>query len=555
MVTELNVLMTFTGGLAAALVFGFFAQKMKVAPMVGYVLAGVAIGPFTPGYVADHHIAENFAEIGVILLLFGVGLRFHLDELFAAWKVAVFGALFQSAASTFLLALALHAAGWGWTSGLVLGMSVSVASTVVLARVLAARGDLRSPIGHAAVAWTVVEDLITVAALLVLPMLLGEGEGRSLGRVFGVAALKVVGLVVAVVVLAKWIIPRAFERIALVRSRELFTLAVLVIALGVAVGSAKLFGVSMALGAFLAGLAVGRSEFAARAAGDALPMRDAFSVLFFVSVGMLCDPRVIMHAPLLIAVIFAVIVLVKPVAAFIVARLLGKQTAVAAGIGAALGQVGEFTFILGSAGRAVGAVDDRAWNALVAAAVLSMAVNPSLYAAVRRLTGGLSRAEETAAPGSVVDPRRCILVGYGPVGRATHDRLQDLGISVTVVELNLATTRALRDAGLDVVYGDALRRTTLNEAGLETAGTLVVSTEIEDAVELVRQARQRNPALRVFVRCSHVSDMAPLRAVGATAIAAEHEVAAALSEAVEETLGRVSDRLLPFPGEEALGRA
>ncbi len=547
--SELNVLTTFTGGLAAALVLGFVAQRLKLAPIIGYVLAGVLVGPFTPGFVADRHVAEQFAEIGVILLLFGVGLRFHLHELVAAWKIALFGALLQSAASTLALALLLRLVGFSWASGLVLGMSISVASTVVMARVLAARGDLRSPIGHVAVAWTVVEDLITVAVLLVLPMLLGADDGRSAARVFGVAALQVLGLVIAVVLLGKWGIPWVLERVALLRSRELFTLAVLVIALGLAVGAAHLFGVSMALGAFLAGLAVGRSEFAARAAGDALPMRDAFAVLFFVSVGMLCDPRALLEAPLLVGLVLAAVIVVKPVAAFVVVRLFGKPAAVAAGIGAALAQVGEFTFILGSAARALGALDDRAWNALVAASIVSIALNPTLYGLARRIGGAavLGTGEERR-----IDPRRCILVGYGPVGRSVHARLKALDASITVVELNLETVRALRADGHDAVYGDALRGATLDEAHLATAGTLVVSTEIEDAVELVRQAKRANPALRVYVRCSHVADVGPLEAVGATVIAAEREVASALAEAVRDGFAADTTSTADY-GREALG--
>lgn len=531
--SELTILTTFTGGLAAALVFGFVAQRLKIAPIVGYVLAGIVIGPFTPGFVADRHAAEQFAEIGVILLLFGVGLRFHLHELFAAWRVAVFGALLQSAATTFVLASLLRLLGWSWTSGLVLGMSISVASTVVMARVLAARGDLHGPIGHIAVAWTVVEDLLTVAALLVLPMLLGADDGTSAARVFGVAALKLTALVVAVVVLGKWVIPRVLERIAVVRSRELFTLGVLVIALGLAVGAAHVFNVSMALGAFLAGLAVGRSEFAARAAGDALPTRDAFAVLFFVSVGMLCDPRTIVDSPLLIALILGVIMLVKPLAAFVVARLFGKPMATSVGIGAALAQVGEFTFILGTAGRALGAIDDRAWNALVAAAILSIALNPTVYTLARRRFGGASKLSARADERGV-DPKRCILIGYGPVGRRVHERLQDMSAKVTILELNLDTVRRLRANGHDAVYGDALRRTTLEEARLETAASLVISTELEDAAELVRQAKKMNPWLRVFVRCSHVAGIEPLRAAGAVVVAAEREVTFALAKAVEE---------------------
>ncbi|MBN9162308.1 MAG: cation:proton antiporter, partial [Myxococcales bacterium] len=280
---ELTVLMTFTGGLAMALLLGFLAKRLSVSPIVGYLIAGIAVGPFTGGYVADQHVADQFAEIGVILLLFGIGLKFHLDELIAVWRIAIPGALFQSAISTFALAGLLRLVGWDWTSGIVLGISISVASTVVMALVLADRHDLHAPIGHIAIGWTVVEDLLTVTALLLLPMFLGEGASGSPGvaAALGQAALKIVALVVVVVVLGKWVIPWALGQIAAARSRELFTLSVLVIALGIAVGSAKLFGVSMALGAFLAGLAVGRSEFAARAANDALPMRDAFAVLFF----------------------------------------------------------------------------------------------------------------------------------------------------------------------------------------------------------------------------------------------------------------------------------
>ena len=297
---DLSVLITFAGGLAGALVFGFLAHRLKLSPIVGYLLAGIAVGPFTPGFVADRAVAEQFAEIGVILLLFGIGLRFHLRELVAVWRVAVPGALIQSTLSTVVLALLLRLLGWSWISGIILGMAISVASTVVMALVLAERHDLHAPIGYIAIGWTVVEDLLTVAMLLLLPIIFAPdgGASQSVGAALGLAALKVAGLVAVVVVLGRWVIPWALERIEKTRSRELFTLAVLVLAVGIAVGSARIFGVSMELGAFLAGLAVGRSEFAARAAGDAVPMRDAFAVLFFVSVGMLFDPRSLVQTPL-----------------------------------------------------------------------------------------------------------------------------------------------------------------------------------------------------------------------------------------------------------------
>ncbi len=385
---ELSMLITFAGGLAGALVFGYLAHRLKLSPIVGYLLAGIAVGPFTPGFVANRAVAEQFAEIGVILLLFGIGLRFHLRELVAVWRVAVPGALIQSTLSTTVLALLLRLLGWNWISGIILGMAISVASTVVMALVLAERRDLHTQIGYIAIGWTVVEDLLTVAMLLLLPIIFAPGGGtnQSAGAVLGLAALKVVGLVAVVVLLGRWVIPWALERIEKTRSRELFTLAVLVLALGIAVGSATLFGVSMALGAFLAGLAVGRSEFAARAAGDAVPMRDAFAVLFFVSVGMLFNPSSLVQAPLPIVVVLAVVVIGKPLAALLTVRALGVPLATAIPVGAAFSQVGEFSFILGSVARNLGLINDTGWNALVAASIISIALNPSIYRWARRLS-------------------------------------------------------------------------------------------------------------------------------------------------------------------------
>jgi CPA2 family monovalent cation:H+ antiporter-2 len=540
---ELTVLMTFAAGLAMALVLGFVATRLRLSPIVGYLVAGIAVGPFTGGYVADQHVADQFAEIGVILLLFGVGLRFHLDELLAVWRIAIPGALFQSAISTLALAGLLKLIGVDFVSGVVLGISISVASTVVMALVLAERRDLHAPIGHIAIGWTVVEDLLTVTVLLLLPMFVGSGAAGepSVGAALGQAALKIVALVVLVIVLGKWVIPRALEQIARVRSRELFTLSVLVVALGVAIGAAKVFGVSMALGAFLAGLAVGRSEFAARAANDALPMRDAFAVLFFVSVGMLCDPRSVIQAPLLIALVLAVVLVGKPLAAMLVVRLLGKPMSTAVGVGAALSQVGEFSFILGAAARGLGLIDDNGWNALVVASILSIALNPTVYGLARRLSGGAAALAQIPER-EQVDPQRCILIGYGPVGRTVRKILSERDAVVTVVELNLETVRRLRAEGVPVVYGDVLRPGTLEEAGVATAGSLILSVEVEDAAELIRQARSVNPELRVLARCAHLRDVPALRRAGATVIAAaEAEVALALAEVLDADLGSESE--------------
>lgn len=535
-VHDLSVLMTFAGGLAGALAFGYAAHRLKLSPIVGYLLAGVLVGPFTPGFVADRPTAEQFAEIGVILLLFGIGLRFHLRELVAVWRVAVPGALIQSAASTAALAALLRLLGWDWASGIILGMAISVASTVVMAMVLGERHDLHAPIGHIAIGWTVVEDLLTVAILLVLPIVYAPGGGGSgtAGAALGLASLKVAGLVATVVVLGRWVIPQALERIERTRSRELFTLAVLVLAVGIAVGSAKIFGVSMALGAFLAGLTVGRSEFAARAAADAVPMRDAFAVLFFVSIGMLFDPRSLFQAPLEIGAVLLVVIIIKPLAAMLTVRLLGRPMATAIPVGAAFSQVGEFSFILGTVARSLGLINDVGWNALVAASMISIALNPSIYRHARRWSLSRSGTGSPAPHGpQPVDPNRCILVGYGPVGSIVHRLLAERGAEVTVVDLNLDTVRQLRSRGVAAIYGDVLRSGTLDEAGIGTAGSLVLSADVEDAAEIIRQARQLNPGLRVLARCTHLRDAAALRRAGAAVVAAgEAEVGVALAEAV-----------------------
>jgi monovalent cation:H+ antiporter-2, CPA2 family len=543
--SELGVLMTFAGGLAGALVFGYIAHRLKLSPIVGYLLAGIAVGPFTPGFVADRTVAQEFAEIGVILLLFGIGLHFNLRELIAVWRVAVPGALIQSTLSTLLLASLLHLLGWTWTAGIILGMAISVASTVVMALVLAERRDLHAQIGYIAIGWTVVEDILTVALLLLLPIIFGPAGAANRNPAFALiaAALKVAGLVVTVIVLGRWVIPWALERIAKTRSRELFTLAVLVLATGIAVGSATIFGVSIALGAFLAGLAVGRSEFAARAASDALPMRDAFAVLFFVSVGMLFDPHSLLQAPLVIALVLAVVIIGKPLAALLTVRVLGVPWATAVPVGAAFSQVGEFSFILGNVAQGLGLINGAGWNALVAASVISISLNPAIYRRTRRLIAtSAKRPQIDSGERPPVDPARCILVGYGPVGKIVHRLLRDRGARITVIDLNLDTVRCLRAEGREAVYGDVLRPGTLEEAGIATASTFILSADIEDAAEIIRQARMLNPDLRVLARCAHVRDAAALHKAGAVMVAAgEAEVGVALAEAVTAEDGMKCD--------------
>ena len=551
---ELSVLLTFTGGLAGALVFGFLAHRLKLSPIIGYLLAGVAVGPFTPGFVANRAIAEQFAEIGVILLLFGIGLRFNLRELFAVWRVAIPGALIQSTASTIMMAALLRLLGWNWIPGLILGVGISVASTVVMAHVLAEHHDLHATIGHIAIGWTVVEDILTVAMLLLLPILFSGGSANNAWNALGLAALKVVLLIAAIVVLGKWLIPWALDGIEKSRSRELFTLAVLVLALGVAVGSAQIFGVSMALGAFLAGLAVGRSEFAARAASDALPMRDAFAVLFFVSVGMLFNPRSLLQAPLVILAVLAVVIIVKPVAALGTVRLLGVPLTTAIPVGAAFSQVGEFSFILASLARQLGLLSDMGWNALVAASVISIAANPYIYRSARQYSSAKTKHMPLpATPPAAPAASDCILVGFGPVGRIVYQLLTSRGNSVTVLDLNLDTVRKMKADGITAVYGDVLRPGTLEEAGIARASSFILSADVEDAAEIIRQARLLNPELKILARCTHLRDAVALRRAGANVVAAgEAEVGVALVEAV--TAGENIDHRAALEQRDAVRR-
>jgi CPA2 family monovalent cation:H+ antiporter-2 len=558
-VHSLDLILTISGGLTAALVLGYITQRLGLSPIVGYLIAGTLVGPYTPGFVANGGIAEQLAEVGVILLMFGVGLQFHIEELLAVRRVAIPGAIAQSLAATALGAVIAKAFGWAWSSGIVFGMALSVASTVVLIRILSDNRDLHTPTGHIAVGWLVVEDLFTVLALVLLPALFG-GERSSPAIAVVITVIKVGALIVLTMVIGTRAIPRILDYANATGSRELFTLTVLVLALGIAVGSSLVFGVSMALGAFLAGLVVGRSEYSLRAASEALPMRDAFAVLFFVSVGMLLDPRALLDAPGLFAATLAVVVVGKPVIAFALVRLLKYPFRVSLAVAIALAQIGEFSFILSSMGRELGLLTSAASNTIVAASILSIVLNPLLYrliipverwaAARPRLwhllnppppIGG-SDFQSTRPP----DPRgRAIVVGYGPTGRTVTRLLRDNGIAPTIVELNVDTVRRLRHDGIDALYGDATQLETLEGAGAAGAGSLILtSAGMNSSSEVIRIARGLNPRIRVLARAAYLRDLPELRTAGADVVfSGEGEVALALTEAILQRLGATPDQI------------
>lgn len=560
---NLDLILTLTAALAASLGLGFLALRLRLPAIVGYLAAGLLIGPYTPGYVANHAIAEQLAEVGVILLMFGVGLHFHLKELLAVRGVAITGALFQIAVATALGAVAGVSFGWSWAASAVFGVALSVASTVVLTRVLADNRDLSSETGRIAVGWLVVEDIFTVFVLVVLPAVFGGPDGgstMSLPLVLGLSTLKLVALTTLTLFAGRRIIPPLLSAAARTHSQELFTLTVLVIALGIAVASAKVFGVSMALGAFLAGMVVGQSEFSYRAASEAMPMRDAFAVLFFVSVGMLFDPEHVLREPVQTLITTAIVLVAKPVAALAIVLILGYGARIGLRVAVALAQIGEFSFIVATLGDQLKLLPDGATDSLVAASILSITLNPLLY----RLTPSVeSTLVQNRLLRRVLAPRfkinfseesesvdkasrhHAVVIGYGPVGQTVTSLLQQHGIIPTIIELNIETVRRLNHTGTRAIYGDAAHRDTLSEAGVESAiGLIVTPPASGEYVELIRVAREMNPNLRVLVRCAFLSQAAGMRKAGADEVfSGEAEVAMAMIDFIVRDLGGTPEQM------------
>ncbi|PAW79443.1 MAG: sodium:proton exchanger [Verrucomicrobia bacterium Tous-C9LFEB] len=562
---NIDLILTLTSGLTAALLLGMLTQKLKLSPIVGYLLAGVFVGPFTPGYVANHDIAQQCAEIGVILLMFGVGLHFHLKDLLAVRAIAIPGAVVQIVMATVLGAVVCKMLGWSWTAGVVFGMAISVASTVVLTRVLADNRALHTPIGHIAVGWLIVEDLFTIIVLVLLPAFFTNGgqsvSGSGPWISLGIALLKLVTLVVFALLAGRKLIPWCLGYVARSGSRELFTLAVLVLALGIAVGSAKWFGASMALGAFLAGMIVGQSTFSARAAAEALPMRDAFAVLFFVSVGMLLDPFSLMSDWPIVLATLGVVLIGKPLAALAVVLVLKKPLRAALAIAVALSQIGEFSFILATLASGLGILPKQAYNALVVASIVSITLNPLLYQMIAPVMRLLEKfhlsppAVEVPEARELVakhDPsRHVIVIGYGPVGRTLTRILRENSIDVVIIEMNIETVERLTQEGVNAVYGDAAQREILQHAFVEKAESLIIAASGLETEAVVQTARELNPDIRILTRATYLKESGELRKIGANAVfSSEGEIALAMLDylmrqlgATEEQIDREHDRL------------
>ncbi|AAF84939.1 Kef family K(+) transporter [Xylella fastidiosa] len=542
-------------GLSLAFVLGALAQRLKLSPLVGYLVAGICVGPFTPGFVADQQIANQLSELGVMLLMFGVGLHFSLEDLLEVKAIAIPGALVQIAAATLLGWGLAWTMGWPMVQGVVFGLALSVASTVVLLRALEERRLIDTQRGRIAVGWLIVEDLVMVLALVLLPALAqmlngnesvaahtpnGSSDGNAMLTALGWTLLKMAGFVAVMLVVGRRVIPWSLEKVAATGSRELFTLAVLGIALGVAFGSAKLFGVSFALGAFFAGMVLKGSETSHAAATDSLPLRDAFAVLFFVAVGMLFNPAILIEHPLQVLATFLTITIGKSAAAFLIVRAFGHPTSTALTISTSLAQIGEFSFILAGLGIQLAILPETGRDLILAGALLSIIANPFLFTWLDRW-----QAQQTAEETTLVEPElppgpspdlynHAIVIGYGRVGSMLAQLLQSRHVPLLVIDDNSEHVLKAHAAGIPAIRGSAAADLVLAEAHPDRAKIAVLAIpQPLEAGEILAKLRALNPELTLVARAHNDGEVKHLLEHGADAtVVAEREMAHSLAEMV-----------------------
>ncbi|MGE0425236.1 MAG: YbaL family putative K(+) efflux transporter [Reyranellaceae bacterium] len=554
---------TIVAGIGIAFLLGALANRLRLSPLVGYLLAGIVVGPFTPGFVADQHLAAELAEIGVILLMFGVGLHFSLKDLLAVKRVAIPGALSQIACATLLGLVLSLAMGWGVIAGLVFGLSLSVASTVVLLRAFEERRMMQTERGRIAVGWLIVEDMVMVLALVLLPALAhafgSAGAESGIGvRIWNVLLAlaftigKVAVFIALMLLVGQRIIPWLLHRVSLSGSRELFRVAVLAIALGVAFGAAALFDVSFALGAFFAGMVLSESELSHQAASETLPLRDAFAVLFFVSVGMLFDPAILVQQPLAVLATLLIITAGKSAAAFAIVRAFRLSRGTALTISASLAQIGEFSFILAGVGLALGLMPKAAQDLVLAGAILSILVNPLFFVALDRLRARSRPQPVAPASGDDDDPPttaltdHSVIIGFGRVGSVIAEALRKDGVEMLAIEERRDYVESARLFGIEVILGDAQMPKVLAAANIPGARHLFVAIPNGfDAGQIVVKARALNPDLEIVARAHSDAEIEHLRECGAHAIVmGEREIALAMYDQMASGRARARARAM-----------
>ncbi|MEQ9887000.1 YbaL family putative K(+) efflux transporter [Pectobacterium zantedeschiae] len=531
---------TIAGGLVLAFLLGILANRLRISPLVGYLAAGVLVGPFTPGFVADTSLASELAELGVILLMFGVGLHFSLKDLMAVKSIAIPGAIAQIAVAT-LLGMGLSTMlGWSLASGLVFGLCLSTASTVVLLRALEERQLIDSQRGQIAIGWLIVEDLAMVLTLVLLPAfgdMIGAEHADTSKLLTDLAWTigKVIAFITLMIVVGRRLVPWVLAKSASTGSRELFTLAVLAMALGIAFGAVKLFDVSFALGAFFAGVVLNESELSQRAAHDTLPLRDAFAVLFFVSVGMLFDPMILLNDPISVLITLAIIVFGKSAAAFLLVRLFGHSKRTALTISASLAQIGEFAFILAGLGIVLGLLSEEGRNLVLAGAILSIMINPLLFTLLERYLAKHETIEEQIVEEAIEEEKQipvdmcnhALLVGYGRVGSLIGAKLHQAGIPIVVIENSRTRVDALREQGIKAVLGNATKPEIMDIARLDCARWLLLTIPNGyEAGEIVAAAREKRADLEIIARAHYDDEVSYITEHGANEVVmGEREIA------------------------------
>ncbi|MEZ3499785.1 YbaL family putative K(+) efflux transporter [Pantoea sp. KPR_PJ] len=539
---------TIVGGLVLAFLLGMLANRLRISPLVGYLLAGVLAGPFTPGFVADTNLAPELAELGVILLMFGVGLHFSLKDLMAVKSIAIPGAIAQIAVAT-LLGMGLSAwLGWSLMTGLVFGLCLSTASTVVLLRALEERQLIDSQRGQIAIGWLIVEDLVMVLTLVLLPAIAGMLEqGNASPQLLAWDLLLTIGKVAAFMVLmmvvGRRVVPWILAKSAATGSRELFTLSVLALALGIAFGAVEFFDVSFALGAFFAGMVLNESELSHRAAHDTLPLRDAFAVLFFVSVGMLFDPMILVEQPLAVLGALVIVVLGKSVAAWLLVTLLGHSRRTALTISVSLAQIGEFAFILAGLGVSLNLLSSEGRNLVLAAAILSIMLNPILFTLLERFLAKSESRQEQAQEEAAEEEKQipvdichhAVIVGYGRVGSLLGQKLLEADVPFVVVENSRARVEALREQGIRAVLGNAVRADTMELARLDCARWLLLTIPNGyESGEIVTTAREKFADIEIIARAHYDDEVEYIMARGATRVVmGEREIASSMLHMLE----------------------
>ena len=533
---DVDLIILLAVGFGMALIFGYIAARLRLPPLIGYLIAGIIISPNTPGIVGDIHLANQLAELGVMFLMFGVGMHFSLNDLLQVRRIALPGAILQIAVATLLgIGVSMY---WGWSFGsaLIFGLSLSCASTVVLLKALGDRGLLDSVNGKIAVGWLLVEDLVMVLALVLLPAtavllgghaLPGTDTSQSIWLTIGITLLKVTGFIAFMLIIGKRLVPMIMQFVARLGSRELFTLTVVAAAVSIAYGSYAVFGVSMALGAFFAGMVVKESDFSHRAEEETLPLREIFSILFFVSVGMLFDPSILIEEPLRILAVIAIIMVGKTLAAIALVLFFRYPINTALTVGASLAQIGEFSFILATLGLSLGLLTPDAQNLILAGALFSITLNSFVFSAIEpvqrwiRERSHLARLLERSADPLAMLPdevdqaylrNQVVIIGYGGVGRRISENLIQQNIKVVIAEENREIVEKLRSQGIAAVSGEATEPNVLIQAHIQHARLLVISPmDILDIHRIVDISKQLNPEIQVLICAESKEEAAVIR--------------------------------------------